>query len=179
MTVGYGRAAVCHEMTNRSLGGDVYEERLDVGVGILGLAGCGSGDTQTADTATVAAATVRAASPGPVPSLVAEKALSGAVYGWGVLPGARRVRAGNVKLRFHNLDQIEHELVVIRTARKASALGSGARVSEAGSIGEIGELKLNGSGVVTVRLTPGHYALICNIAGHYTNGMHADIDVVT
>ena len=149
-----------------------------VGVGILGLAGCGSSDMQSASTATEAAATVSAASPGPVPSLVAEKALSGAVYEWGVLPGARRVRAGNVKLQFHNLDQIEHELVVIRTARKAADLGSGARVSEAGSIGEIGDLKPNASGVVTLRLRPGHYALICNIAGHYTNGMHADIDVV-
>ena len=83
-----------------------------------------------------------------------------------------------MKLRVHNLDQIEHELVVIRTDRKAAELGSGARVSEAGSVGEIGELKPNASGVVTLPLRPGHYALICNIAGHYTNGMHADIDVV-
>ena len=30
---------------------------------------------------------------------------------------------------------------------------------------------------VTLSLTPGHYALICNIPGHYSSGMHTDFTV--
>ncbi|MEA2312683.1 MAG: hypothetical protein QOE28_2651, partial [Solirubrobacteraceae bacterium] len=30
---------------------------------------------------------------------------------------------------------------------------------------------------LTLNLKPGHYALICNLPGHYTAGMYADLTV--
>jgi uncharacterized cupredoxin-like copper-binding protein len=30
---------------------------------------------------------------------------------------------------------------------------------------------------LTLNLKPGHYALICNLAGHYKAGQHADLSV--
>ena len=33
-------------------------------------------------------------------------------------------------------------------------------------------------GMVTVTLEPGNYVVMCNIAGHYAQGMYADLVVV-
>jgi uncharacterized cupredoxin-like copper-binding protein len=30
------------------------------------------------------------------------------------------------------------------------------------------------SKVITVKMRPGHYALVCNLNGHYAAGMHQD-----
>ena len=46
------------------------------------------------------------------------------------------------------------------------------------SMGEQGEYAPGSPGGVTVDLPPGHYVVMCNIAGHYKNGMHADFEVV-
>jgi uncharacterized cupredoxin-like copper-binding protein len=41
----------------------------------------------------------------------------------------------------------------------------------AGHLGEVSELEPGKSGSVTLDLKPGKYLLVCNIAGHYMNGM--------
>ena len=76
-----------------------------------------------------------------------------------------------------NVGAAPHEMVVIRTSKPAGSLGSGSRVPETGSVGETGDVKAGASKTVTLSLTPGHYALICNIPGHYRSGMHTDFTV--
>lgn len=47
----------------------------------------------------------------------------------------------------------------------------------AGALGEIAETDPGKVGSVTFNLQPGTYLLACNIAGHYTNGMWAQLTV--
>jgi uncharacterized cupredoxin-like copper-binding protein len=46
------------------------------------------------------------------------------------------------------------------------------KVLDSGSSLQPGETRL-----LTVSLDPGHYALVCNLPGHYRAGMHVDITV--
>ncbi len=74
--------------------------------------------------------------------------------------------------------ELAHEFVVLATPTLAAKLPmSGGRASEKGSVGEIGEFAAGLTKKLTVTLKPGHYALICNVAGHYTGGQHADFTV--
>jgi uncharacterized cupredoxin-like copper-binding protein len=144
-------------------------------MGLTGLvaAGCGdSGGSGKQDEATAATPTTPAAqavSDGPVRVTLGE---------WAVKPSATRVKAGDVRFIATNSGSTEHEMVVIRTDRNADDLGSGARIPETGSAGEISEF---GAGKVqskTLKLKPGHYALVCNIPGHYAQGMRTDFEVL-
>jgi uncharacterized cupredoxin-like copper-binding protein len=58
-------------------------------------------------------------------------------------------------------------------------VGSDDRVDEESmtSMGEVSELDAGKNGTLTVSLAAGHYVLICNIAGHYRQGMHVDFTV--
>ena len=44
-------------------------------------------------------------------------------------------------------------------------------------VDEIEEIPAGSTENLTVDLTAGHYALICNLEGHYRMGMQADFDV--
>jgi len=89
--------------------------------------------------------------------------------------------AGHGKVTFdvkNTAAGVEHELVVIKTSRKAANLpvnGEG-EASEKGSVGEV-ELGGGKSKKLTLNLKAGHYAVICNIGSHYKLGMHADFTV--
>jgi uncharacterized cupredoxin-like copper-binding protein len=95
-----------------------------------------------------------------------------------VTPAKTSVAHGRVTFRVRNTAGMEHELVVIRTSRKAARLptSSDGEASEKGAVGEV-ELGARKSKSLTLNLKKGHYALICNIAGHYEAGMHADLTV--
>jgi uncharacterized cupredoxin-like copper-binding protein len=94
-----------------------------------------------------------------------------------VTPSAKSVGHGKVKFIVANKAGSEHELIVIKTSKKASALPvSGGRASEKGSVGEV-ELAGHKTKSLTLNLKKGHYALICNVKGHYKGGMHADLTV--
>lgn len=67
---------------------------------------------------------------------------------------------------------------MIRTPRRAGALPTAdGEASEAGSVGEVDDLAPGASKDLTLTLPAGHYALICNVPGHYAGGMHADLTV--
>ena len=72
---------------------------------------------------------------------------------------------------------IRHELVVIRTDKWAGGLLKGKEASEAGAVDEIGDLPSGATKRLALNLKPGHYALICNLPGHYKGGMFADFTV--
>jgi uncharacterized cupredoxin-like copper-binding protein len=85
--------------------------------------------------------------------------------------------AGRVTFSVRNAAQIEHELVVIRTSRRANDLPlRNGRASERGSKGEV-ELDGGERKRLTLNLGAGHYVLICNIGQHYRAGMRRDFTV--
>ncbi len=86
-------------------------------------------------------------------------------------------KTGAVSFKVKNTARVEHELVVIRTNHKAGYLKlSHGKASEAGSVGEV-EVAAGSTRTLKLQLKPGHYALICNLPGHYKSGMHKDFVV--
>jgi uncharacterized cupredoxin-like copper-binding protein len=81
-----------------------------------------------------------------------------------------------------------HEFVVLQTKTPAvdfpivSFEGETNRIDEEAkgvvNVGETGDMKPGTSQVLTIDMTPGHFAVVCNLPGHYANGMHQDFLVV-
>jgi uncharacterized cupredoxin-like copper-binding protein len=126
---------------------------------------------------TAVAAAVAAMSIGAV--AVADAATSDSVKlsDFKVTPAKSTVSHGKVTFDVKNSAGMEHELVVIKTNTKAAKLKLvNGKASEKGSVGEV-ELAAHKSKRLTLNLKKGHYALICNVGGHYMAGMHADLTV--
>jgi hypothetical protein len=96
-----------------------------------------------------------------------------------------RLPAGEVDLRVNNKGPDDHELIVIRRDSEGEeeelpVRRSGLTVDEDG-LGKsvVGALEPGEPGVrhLRVKLKPGHYELICNMAGHYYGGMEAEVKV--
>lgn len=91
------------------------------------------------------------------------------------------VKQGKVTFQVVN-DSIteEHEMVVV--AKPAGDMPYDAkskRVIEkkVKSFGEVADLKAGAKGKLTINLKAGEYVLICNIPGHYMDGMRVDFTV--
>jgi uncharacterized cupredoxin-like copper-binding protein len=90
----------------------------------------------------------------------------------------KSVSHGKVTFTVKNAGKFEHEMVVIKTSTRASKLKvSGNRASEKGAVGEAEDIAAGKSKKLTLNLAKGHYVLICNIPGHYKNGMRTDFTV--
>lgn len=87
--------------------------------------------------------------------------------------------AGSGLVAFHikNDGKAPHEFVVLKTAKGAGTLMKGSRADETGNLGESGDMAAGASKTIHVKLQPGHYALICNLPGHYKAGMWKDFTV--
>ena len=94
-----------------------------------------------------------------------------------IRPAAESAAAGKTTFVATNGGAIRHELVVIRTDKWAGGLLKGKEASEAGAVDEIGDLPSGATKRLALNLKPGHYALICNLPGHYKGGMFADFTV--
>ena len=97
---------------------------------------------------------------------------------------------GTVSFFVTNDGSIDHEMMVLPLADSQTAgtrpMGGDGRVDEAGSLGHASKTDGEGagegivagdSGWMTVTLAPGHYELVCNLAGHYASGMFTQITV--
>ncbi len=103
------------------------------------------------------------------------------------------VPAGDVTFKVLNGGTMVHEMLVLQTDTPADELpltdagdppvpvATGAnKVSEDDNIGETGDpdFEPGTTRIFTVDdMTPGHYVLICNLEGHYANGMRTDLTV--
>jgi uncharacterized cupredoxin-like copper-binding protein len=94
-----------------------------------------------------------------------------------VAPAPAVGRAGHVTFRVRNAGAINHEFVVIRTNKPAAKLLKGSEANEAGNVGEIGRVTPGATKTLRLDLKAGHYALICNLPGHYQAGQRADFVV--
>lgn len=92
------------------------------------------------------------------------------------------VKAGEVTFNIQNdSDVTVHEFVVVRTDTMAADIpvGEDLLVDESlfTPVDEVEDIPAGEGGELTVTLDAGHYILLCNIAGHYQLGMHADFNV--
>jgi uncharacterized cupredoxin-like copper-binding protein len=83
-------------------------------------------------------------------------------------------RPGKLTLTLDNAGSIVHELVLLKSSAAPGSLkvAANGRVSEATSVGEVSELKSHATNSTTFDLKPGRYIYVCNLPGHYANGMH-------
>jgi uncharacterized cupredoxin-like copper-binding protein len=96
------------------------------------------------------------------------------------------VRAGTVTLHIENRGPSTHELNVDETSVAPSGLPlrqNGLQVDEEAvqlrSVDSISGIRVGATQDLTLRLTPGHYVLFCNLEGHYLGGMHVGLDVTS
>jgi uncharacterized cupredoxin-like copper-binding protein len=75
-----------------------------------------------------------------------------------------------------------HEMILLKVTDPAKPLpyvAADTKVDEdaAGHLGEVAELDPGKSGTLTIKLDPGTYMLLCNVAGHYMAGMWTTVVV--
>ena len=111
--------------------------------------------------------------------------MTGVVKEWGIELSAGKHVAGSIEFNLTNEGTMAHEFLVVRSDKTAAQLLD--EVNEATSrldeetldvIDEQPEWEPGTPGMVTVTLEPGNYVVMCNIAGHYAQGMYADLLVV-
>src|SRR4029450_10250490 len=94
-----------------------------------------------------------------------------------VFPQTQGAPAGKVRFVVTNIGTIEHGFVVIKTNKPAGNLLKGKEANETGAVGELDGVKAGNARVLVLNLTRGHFALICNLPGHYKTGQFADFYV--
>ena len=89
----------------------------------------------------------------------------------------KTLSAGEVVFRVHNKGPDAHELLVVRAPDARLKMRSDGLTVDEESLqrSEVGVLEPAEAPAVrdlTLRLTPGHYVLFCNMSGHFIGGMH-------
>jgi uncharacterized cupredoxin-like copper-binding protein len=105
---------------------------------------------------------------------------------WTITPTATTVPAGSVTFNVANEGTVTHEFVVLQTDTPAAEIpidsfeGEQDRIDEdtAGTnVGETGDMEARATQTLALDLAPGHYVFVCNLPGHYGQGMHTDFTV--
>jgi uncharacterized cupredoxin-like copper-binding protein len=106
--------------------------------------------------------------------------ITGTLTEFKIALSATSAPAGKVIFNVTNSGTIVHEFVILKTDTLAKDLPlSGDSVDEGAfnAIGEVEETDPSKSGTFTATLAPGHYAIICNIPTHVSQGMVTDFTV--
>ena len=121
----------------------------------------------------------------PKPTPPATGAIDGTEKEWEIKISAAKHVPGSITFNLMNNGTIPHEFLVVRTDKTAAELLNDVdpatnRIDEAllDVIDEQPEYDAGAPGSVTVDLPVGHYVVMCNIQGHYKNGMYADLEIV-
>ena len=110
--------------------------------------------------------------------------ITGSVREWSVHVSENRAYAGDVSFAITNFGTIQHEFLVVKTDVEPGKieLTDENRFDEENPaldvIDEIAEFEVNTTGLLKVKLEPGKYQLLCNIAGHYAAGMWTAFEVI-
>ena len=113
----------------------------------------------------------------PAPAAPLTHASAVTLREFAIAPAPAQAAQGKTTFSVHNAGQLKHEFVVVRTDKPAGSLLKGAEADETGNVGEIPDLPPGSTKSLTLNLKAGHYALICNLPGHYKAGQHADFTV--
>ena len=99
-------------------------------------------------------------------------------YAVGVSPST--LKAGTTKIGIRNVGGMAHQFELIKTDLAPDKLpydSAGAKAKEDGLVRQVLNIAPGRVAVVSVDLQPGHYVIICNVAGHYQLGMRAELRV--
>jgi uncharacterized cupredoxin-like copper-binding protein len=149
---------------------------LGAGILLLAFAGCG-GDGDNESTTTQANAPAQPAGGGSLTIAMSDYAFS---------PNDGTTNAGTVKVSAPNQGKLPHELVLFKTDKSPGSLPtlSNGEVDEEGleasgveSPGEIEDVNPGETKSAALKLTPGKYVMICNLPGHYKQGMYGTLTV--
>jgi len=119
-------------------------------------------------------------SPSPTTATGTTTTITGTLTEYEIQLSATSAPAGTVIFNVTNAGTIVHEFVILKTDVLAADLPlAGDSVDEGAfnAIGEVEETEPGGSGTFTATLEPGHYAIICNVSGHVSQGMVTDFTV--
>ena len=91
--------------------------------------------------------------------------------------------AGEIKFEVHNNGTVAHSFYIVKTDLDEGSLPmSGQTVDENGTgvkfVKEIENIDAGKIADLSATLDAGKYVLICNIAGHYSQGMHTSFTVM-
>lgn len=108
--------------------------------------------------------------------------VNGTVKEWEVSVDASRAKPGEITFTVSNEGSIPHEFLVVKTDVPPGEIPvEGDRFSEEDEalvmVDEIPEYEPGTTQELTVSLEAGTYQLVCNIAGHYSAGMHTSFVV--
>ena len=100
-------------------------------------------------------------------------------------PKDAKAKAGSATISAPNEGKVEHELVLFKTNLDPAKLPTASDGTvdeeklgkEAEETGEIPDVKPGKTGSGTFDLTPGKYAMFCNLPGHYAQGMYGSLTV--
>lgn len=100
----------------------------------------------------------------------------------GIKVSKQVVKTGDVTFEVRNASKDAiHEMVVFpyKDGEQMPYSEAESRIDEeaAGDMGEVSELDPGKAGALKLSLKPGKYVLVCNIPGHYMNGMWAILTV--
>ncbi len=90
------------------------------------------------------------------------------------------ISAGTVKFGIRNTGAMVHQFDLIKTDLAADKLPidtATAKAKDDGLVKQVLNIQAGKVATVSADLQPGHYVIICNVAGHYQLGMHADFAV--
>lgn len=141
----------------------------------LTLAACGSDSSSSSSATTAAPAATTAATTAATPA--AGNTVDVTLKEFKIIPVPPTAKAGEVTFNLSNIGKVEHEFVVIKTDKDAGDLLKGNEADEAGAVGEDGGIKPGKTAKLKLKLKAGHYALICNLPGHYQAGQYANFNV--
>jgi uncharacterized cupredoxin-like copper-binding protein len=158
----------------------------------LAAAGCG-GDSDSADSSTPApaaattapdasetTATPTATSPATTAPTAATRVIvvMGKPKEFSLSATPAQMAAGKTTFVVTNQGSILHEMVVVPSAGGPAALRQpDGTASEAGTEGEVPDVKPGAGGKLTVTLPAGKYVVLCNLPGHFAGGMYASLVV--
>ena len=164
-----------------------------ISVVIAGLAlastGCATGGG--GPTFTYAPATLPSPTAAPTASPIASTATPSASLAsgttvslteWKVVVGGT-INSGNTNLTITNIGVAPHELLVFKSDRAPAAYPTDASgdIKEEGAgvtlVSDGDNIDPGGSQARSIKLVPGKYLFVCNIAGHFKQGMFAVVTV--
>jgi uncharacterized cupredoxin-like copper-binding protein len=125
----------------------------------------------------VAASSATAAAGAAAPAVAHTVGIS--LKEFAINPTVSQAAAGKVTFSVRNAGKVMHEFVVVKTSKTAAELLPAGKVKadESGNVGETGDLAPGVAKTLHLKLTPGHYVLLCNLPGHYAAGQHSDLTV--
>jgi uncharacterized cupredoxin-like copper-binding protein len=119
-----------------------------------------------------------------VPVLVAcgAKKIDVSLTSYAIAPSVDSVNAGDVTFSVtNNATDQDHEFVIVSTDLAANALPLDANgevdEDQITVVDEVEGLTPGSSQDLSVNLPAGHYVLMCNLPGHYAQGMYLDFTV--